>query len=149
MSSQEESCYLELWKYAFVGLQTMIKEIGADMDQAGSLSLEAYDLLLQLEMSPGMALRMSDLAERALLSPSGITRAIDRLEKLGYVQREADATDGRATLAVLTPAGKAARKESWCSYRQAILSRFKERFTPEEAKAATEILRKLRPGWLD
>lgn len=144
-----QRAYLDLWTYAFVSIQSLTKEIGTELDRADGLNMESYDLLVQLEVTPTQSLRLSELAERALLSPSGITRAIDRLERLGYVRREPDATDGRATLAIITEAGLTARAATWPTYRAAILAKLSERLTPKEAQQAAAIFRKLAPDWLE
>jgi DNA-binding MarR family transcriptional regulator len=69
------------------------------------LSLAAYDVLVQLEEAPGRRLRMTELADAVLLSRSGVTRLVDRLERAGLVVRERADGDGRGVVAVLTPAG--------------------------------------------
>jgi len=67
--------------------------------------LAGYDVLLRLISAPEKALRMSDLAERVLMSPSGTTRLVDRLTERGLVERRDDAADGRVAMAHLTEAG--------------------------------------------
>jgi DNA-binding MarR family transcriptional regulator len=69
------------------------------------LPLPAYDVLLRLAGAPERALRMTDLAERVGLSPSGLTRLVDRLVAKGLVRRAPDPNDGRVALARLTDAG--------------------------------------------
>ncbi len=70
------------------------------------MALGTYDVLVQLSESPGRRLRMTDLAERVLLSRSGLTRLVDRLEKEGLVRREPCPDDARGTFTVLTDAGQ-------------------------------------------
>ena len=67
-----------------------------------------YAVLVHLSEAPGRSLRMCDLAWQLHLSPSGLTRRLDGLVKLGFVAREPVADDRRVTLAVLTHAGQAA-----------------------------------------
>jgi len=69
------------------------------------LSLAAYDVLVQLAEAPGRMLRMTDLAEAVLLSRSGVTRLVDRLERTGLVARQRTSDDGRGVVAVLTEKG--------------------------------------------
>ena len=64
-------------------------------------------VVIRLARSPGTRLRMSDLATQVELSASGLTRVVDRLEKVGLVRREACATDRRVTYAALTGTGLA------------------------------------------
>jgi len=69
------------------------------------LSLAAYDVLVQLAEAPARMLRMTDLAEAVLLSRSGVTRLVDRLERAGLVARQRTTVDGRGVVAVLTEKG--------------------------------------------
>jgi DNA-binding MarR family transcriptional regulator len=69
------------------------------------LSLGAYDVLAQLAEAEDQCLRMAELAEAVLLSRSGVTRLVDRLERAGLVIRERVDGDGRGVVARLTPAG--------------------------------------------
>jgi DNA-binding MarR family transcriptional regulator len=83
----------------------LTRRLDEELQAVHQLSLAEYDALLQLARTPGRRLRMSALAERVLLSRSGITRLVDRLEAAGMVQRSACATDARGAEAILTPAG--------------------------------------------
>jgi DNA-binding MarR family transcriptional regulator len=69
------------------------------------LPLPWFELLIRLARSPGHRLRMSDLAAQSGLTPSGLTRAIDRLEAADLVDREPCVSDGRGAYAVLTAGG--------------------------------------------
>jgi DNA-binding MarR family transcriptional regulator len=71
------------------------------------LSVQSFEVLVRLARSPGARLRMSDLAAQVSLSPSGLTRAVDRLEREGLVAREHCPSDRRGAYAVLTDAGRA------------------------------------------
>lgn len=64
-----------------------------------------YDVLLQLAEAPERRLRMAELADRVLLSRSGLTRLVDRLAAEGLVRREPSPSDARGTYTVLTQAG--------------------------------------------
>ena len=76
-----------------------------ELREEHDLSLPSYDVLLRLARAPGRALRMTDLAERVMLSPSGLTRLVDRLVARGLVARRPDPDDGRVALASLTDQG--------------------------------------------
>jgi MarR family transcriptional regulator, 2-MHQ and catechol-resistance regulon repressor len=77
------------------------------LDEQTGLSLQWFELLLRLARSPGRRLRMSDLALQTSLTPSGLTRAVDRLEEAGLVERVACPSDRRGAFAALTEAGLA------------------------------------------
>ena len=70
-------------------------------------------MLIHLREAPNGQLRMLDLAESVVLSPSGLTRLIDRMEKAGYVTRERTAADRRGAYAVITPQGVAELDRVW------------------------------------
>jgi DNA-binding MarR family transcriptional regulator len=69
------------------------------------LSLDDYGILITLVGQPDLRQRMSRLGEQRLLTPSGITRAVGRLEKRGLLRRDQDPADGRAFFATLTTKG--------------------------------------------
>ena len=81
------------------------RRLDEELQAAHGLSLAEYDALLQIAHAPGRRVRMNVLAERVILSRSGITRLVDRLEAAGSVERAACTTDARGQEAVLTPLG--------------------------------------------
>lgn len=83
----------------------MRERFDRELQEAHGLSLGDYDVLVHLSEADGGSLRMSELAERLLLSRSGLTRRIDGLVRAGWVERKACPNDGRGSLAVLTNAG--------------------------------------------
>jgi DNA-binding MarR family transcriptional regulator len=78
-----------------------------ELRAGAGLTLGEYEVLVHLSEAPAEALRMSELAERLLLSRSGLTRRIDGLVRAGLVARRPCDDDGRGALAALTPAGLA------------------------------------------
>jgi MarR family 2-MHQ and catechol resistance regulon transcriptional repressor len=81
------------------------RELDRRLEADCGLPLQWFELLLRLSRSPDRQLRMSDLADQTNLTPSGLTRAIDRLVEAGLVQRLACPEDRRGAYAKLTPAG--------------------------------------------
>jgi DNA-binding MarR family transcriptional regulator len=81
------------------------RSLEAELLTEQRLSLGAYDVLAQLSEADDQQLRMAELAEAVLLSRSGVTRLVDRLERAGLVARERADGDGRGIVARLTPAG--------------------------------------------
>ena len=75
------------------------------LEEDSGLPLQWFELLLRLARSPGRHLRMSDLAAQTSLTPSGLTRAIDRLEEAGLAERVPCPSDRRGSYAALTPRG--------------------------------------------
>ena len=96
---------LDAWRSFLHAHARLTRRLDEELQAAHHLSLAEYDALLQLANAPGRRLRMSALADRVLLSRSGITRLVDRLEAAGIVQRSACTTDARGAEAALTDAG--------------------------------------------
>jgi DNA-binding MarR family transcriptional regulator len=89
----------------------LIAQLDSELQGAHDLSLPDYEVLAHLSEAPERSLRMAELAERLLLSPSGLTRRVDGLAREGLVERRACSDDRRGTLAVLTEAGMARLEE--------------------------------------
>jgi DNA-binding MarR family transcriptional regulator len=93
------------WRSFLHAHARITRRLDEELQAAHGLSLAEYDALLQIAHAPGRRVRMNVLAERVVLSRSGITRLVDRLEADGFVERIACATDARGQEAVLTAAG--------------------------------------------
>jgi len=96
---------LDTWRDFIHTHARLLRVMDEELQAAHGLSLAEYDALLQLVNAPGRRLRMSALANRVLLSRSGITRLVDRLEADGMVERSACVTDARGAEAALTARG--------------------------------------------
>jgi MarR family transcriptional regulator, 2-MHQ and catechol-resistance regulon repressor len=103
-----------------------------------------FGILLRLARSPGHALRMSDLAAQVSLSPSGLTRAVDRLVRAGLVERASCPTDRRGSLAVLTDEGQRRVDAALPGHVADIDRLLTGVLAPDELATFTATLRKLR-----
>jgi DNA-binding MarR family transcriptional regulator len=122
---------MRAWQALLHSYHQVIRKLDRELRQEHDLPLAAYDVLLRLARAPGTALRMSDLAERVLLSPSGLTRLVDRLVSKGFVARHTDPQDARVVRASLTDAGlKRLRRASRTHLRG-----IREHFTGELSEA--------------
>ena len=83
----------------------VIRKLDEEMMREHRLPLGSYEVLLFLSRQPGRCMKMSDLARAVLLSPSGLTRLVDRLERDGLVERARAANDARSVHAHITPLG--------------------------------------------
>ena len=90
---------------------TLVRQLAVQLVEATGLTLGDYDVLAQLVQAGG-ALRMTELAERAFSSRSGMTRRVDRLVEQGLVSRTDSNADGRGVVVSLTDAGVARFKET-------------------------------------
>jgi DNA-binding MarR family transcriptional regulator len=103
---------LRAWR-AFLQASVLVpRRLDEELQEAHGLSLAEYDALLHVANAPGRRLRMSMLADRVLLSRSGITRLVDRLVASGMVERSSCPTDARGAEAALTPVGLARLREA-------------------------------------
>ena len=105
-------------------------ELDAELERDHGLGLTAYEVLMNLNDAPGRRMRMSELAERLLLSRSGITRLADRLVARELIERERCSDDGRGYNAQLTPKGRelvdAARPDHLAAVRRIFLSQLRD-----------------------
>jgi DNA-binding MarR family transcriptional regulator len=121
----------------------VIRRLEAELEAEQSMPLANYDVLVQLAEAPENALRMSELASSVLLSRSGLTRLVDRLEREGLVTRRACPDDARGTLAVLTPAGMKRLREAWVTHLRGVRDHMVSRFNQEELATLGELLSRL------
>jgi len=110
------------------------------------LSLDDYGILITLVGQPEQRLRMSHLGDRRLLTPSGITRAVARLEERGLVLREPDPADGRASFAVLTPTGVSELRRAQRAHHAIVRELYLQRLDPAELARLGELFEKAVPG---
>ena len=96
---------LRAWVAFLQAYAVVTRRLEAELHAERSLSLADYDALVQLAVADDRRLRMSELAERVVLSRSGVSRLVDRLEGDGLVARRACPTDARGPWAELPPAG--------------------------------------------
>lgn len=103
-----------------------------------------YDVLFQLAEAPGGRLRMHELADAVLLSRSGLTRSVDRIESAGFVVRHTIAGDRRSIHVVLTDAGRQKLAAAFPVVRQTVNDLFADHLSIEEADALVRILGRIR-----
>jgi DNA-binding MarR family transcriptional regulator len=96
---------LDVWRSFLRAHAHLTRVLETELVAAQRLSLASYDVLVQLAEAPGRRLRMTELADAVLLSRSGVTRLVDRLERGGLVARARVDSDGRGVVAVLTQQG--------------------------------------------
>ena len=108
--------------------------IDHDLVAAERLPLSSYDVLIELYEAPERRLRMHELAERVVLSRSGLTRLVDRLEAEGLLTRGRCGTDRRGAYAVITEQGITALRRAWPIYASGIAQYFAQWLSPEEAE---------------
>lgn len=134
---------LAAWRAMLTVHANLTEAIDQALQEAGAIPLRWYDVLLCLYEAPDRRLRLGDLARAALLSRSGLTRLVDRLEAAGLLSREATPEDGRGAFAVLTPAGLAALRKAWSVYGPAIQDHFAQHLKPAEVASLRTVFERL------
>src|SRR3954447_2704677 len=115
---------LDTWR-AFLNAHAHVtRRIGRDLAEAGLPDLGWYDLLWTLYRAPGRRLRINELAREVVLSPTAMSRFVDRAERAGVVRREADPEDRRALQVALTDEGVALLRKMWPVYERGIEEHF-------------------------
>ena len=131
---------LTIWRAFLYAQSAVMPRLDAELQAAAGLTLAELDALLQLGFAPQQRLRMSDLAARVLLSRSGVTRLVDRLERDGHVRRESCAPDGRGAYAVLTRQGAERLREAMPAHLAAVDAHFLDHLDPDELTPLTQAL---------
>ncbi|GAA1535538.1 MarR family transcriptional regulator [Actinomadura kijaniata] len=119
------------------------RRLQADLLADHDLALGSYDVLMHLGESPDGRLRMNDLADRVLLSRSGLTRLVDRLQREGLVDRQSCTSDARGLYAVLTPAGRARLAAATPTYQRGVREYVLSRLDADDLRQFGTILEKL------
>jgi DNA-binding MarR family transcriptional regulator len=143
MNQKIDEFHLAAWRAFLNAHAAVINRIEKEMFEAGCLPLGSYDVLVALSETPQRRLRMHELADRVVLSRSGLTRLVDRLEKEGLLSRDRSATDRRGAYAVLTEKGLDEVRRSWPVYAQGILQHFANLLKDQEVTTLTGALERV------
>jgi DNA-binding MarR family transcriptional regulator len=134
---------LEVWR-TMLRVQVLVsRRLQTDLVAEHDLALGSYDVLVHLAEAPGGRLRMNDLADRVLLSRSGLTRLADRLQRDRLIERESCDSDARGLYAVITAAGRDRLLAATPTYQQGVRGHVLSRLDPEEVRQLGRILDKL------
>jgi DNA-binding MarR family transcriptional regulator len=134
---------LGTWRTFLHAHARVTRRLDEDLQASHGLSLGEYDALLQIATSPDRRLRMNLIAERVLLSRSGVTRLIDRLVADGAVERVACSTDARGAEAVLTAAGLDRLRAASRTHLAGVARYFLDPLTPGDRTAIERGLSKV------
>jgi len=134
---------LAIWRTLLRVQIRVSRQLQADLQADHDLALASYEVLLHLSESPDGRLRMNDLADRVLLSRSGLTRLVDRLQREGLVVREVCADDARGLYAAITPAGQDRVAAATPTHHQGIRDHVLSRLDLAELRQLGGILEKI------
>ncbi|MGH3035066.1 MAG: MarR family winged helix-turn-helix transcriptional regulator [Gaiellaceae bacterium] len=136
---------LEAWVRFLRTHAAITRQLSAELVAEHGLTINDYEVLLHLSRAPDRLMRRVDLAESVLLTPSGITRLLDGLERQGLVGRAECSSDRRVTYAKLTDAGYARFQEARKTHLRGIRELFGGRFDQKELETLSALLGRL-PG---
>jgi DNA-binding MarR family transcriptional regulator len=119
--------------------------MSAELVAEHGLTINDYEALLHLAQAEEGRMRRVDLAERLILTASGVTRLLDGLERAGWVERASCSSDRRVTYAVLTATGRKKLQEAANSHIAGVRTLFEERFSADEIETLARLLGRL-PG---
>jgi len=123
---------MDAWRTLIRTTTGLLATLDNELQAAHGLSLGDYEVLAFLSEAPAGALRMTDLAGRLHLSPSGITRRIDGLVKSGLVERQRCPTDRRGSYAVLTDDGLATLERAAPTHVEGVRAHFVDRLSDRQ-----------------
>ncbi|CNE22817.1 MarR family transcriptional regulator [Mycobacterium tuberculosis] len=132
-----------VWRTMLRAQAQLSRRLQADLAARHGLALGSYEVLMHLGEAAGGRLRMNDLADRVLLSRSGLTRLVDRLQRDGLVVRQSCADDARGLYAALTPAGRDRLAEAAPTYRRGVQEHLLSRLDENDLRTLGHILDKL------
>lgn len=134
---------LGAWRSFLRAHSQVTRRLEAELLAEHDLPLPSYDVLLQLAEAPGRRLRMTELADRVLLSRSGLTRLVDRLEREGLVERAACPNDARGTHAVLTDTGFGRLRSAAPTHLRGVGEHVTGRLSADEVDLLQQLMAKL------
>lgn len=143
--SRLEGAALDAWRGYLQSHASIIRELDAELTAAHGLTVRDYEVLLYLAQAEGQQLPMSKLAERTMLTRSGITRLVDGLVRCGYIERNACESDARVSYAHLTAEGYEKLRAAGCSHVASIERLFLAHYSTEELASLASLLARL-PG---
>src|SRR5213596_1903644 len=125
---------LDAWRGFLRTHATLVTELDEELTERHGLPLSSYDVLVQLDEAPDGRLRMSSLAEAVLLSRSGLSRLVTRLESQGLIERTECPSDARGAFAGITDKGRERLEEARATHRAGVRRRFLDRLGEREQR---------------
>ena len=135
MAVRPDEHQLAAWRAFLRAHATVVDRLDTELQQEQGLPLTWFEVLVHLDWAPDRRLRLSGLAERLLLSRSGLTRLVDRMVAAKLIERQACRTDRRGAFAVLTPEGQARLRKARPIHLRGVHEHFVDLLSPEEVDA--------------
>lgn len=120
------------WRAFLYAYSLVVPTLDRELVRAQGLSFNQFEVLVWVRRAGEEGLRMSDLASRVILSPSGVTRAVDQLERMGLMERCVFQGDKRGQLAKITPEGKAFLRKATKAHLEGLRKHFLNHLSPTD-----------------
>ena len=133
---------VKAWRTVLLAQSRALRAIERDLEQAGTVSLQWYDVLLELNAVPD-GLRMQDLALRTVVSRTRVSRIVSELEEHGLVERVIDPGDARASVATITAAGRQELRRAAPLYLDGIDAHFNRYLNVPQRTAVASALQRV------
>jgi DNA-binding MarR family transcriptional regulator len=137
---------LGAWRGLLRVHSALVKALDAELLAEHDLPLTSYEVLINLQAAPGRRRRLAELADSVLLSRSGMTRLVDRLEREGLLERDTCTSDGRGVYAVLTDKGEHLLSRARATHLDGVRERFLRHFSRAELQALGGYWERVLPG---
>jgi DNA-binding MarR family transcriptional regulator len=129
---------MKAWRAYIIGSRRLLEALDSDLD-GHDLTMADYEVMAQLSEAPGRRIRMSELADLAMLSKSRLSHRMKVMEKAGWVRREECAEDRRGYWAVMTDKGMKAIVAAAPSHVESVRRRFIDQLSVKEQEALSGI----------
>lgn len=134
------------WTGFLVTYARVYRRVEDDLLEHARLTHVEFEALLRLSFAPERRLRMQELAARSVLTRSGVSRAVERLERAGLVRREQASEDRRGAWVVLTPSGDERFRAIAGHHMRTVRDTFLAPFSPDELERMAEGWRRIQAG---
>jgi DNA-binding MarR family transcriptional regulator len=131
---------MRAWRSLLSAHARLLARLDTELEASSGMSVADYGVLVHLSEADGGHMRMSELAEALLLSPSGLTRRLDGLVAAGYVERAKCPTDRRGAYAVLTDSGRRRLEEVAPQHLDQVRRNFIDRLDRSQLEALSDAL---------
>jgi len=136
---------LRAWRGLVRAHACLVKRLDAQLEAEHGLALTSFEVLIRLSDADGGKLRMHDIAASVMLSRSGLTRLVDRLERDGLVDRCSCENDARGAYAVITDAGRTRCTAARATHRAGVRELFLSLYEPDELEQLGSLLERVLP----
>jgi DNA-binding MarR family transcriptional regulator len=134
---------MAVWRAFLTAHARVMRRLEAELVTEEGLSLAAYELLAALSEMTDRRARMTELTSLVFLTPSGVTRLVDKLEREGFVRRERCTADARVVYTVLTDEGFQRLEEAYQTHLRGVREHVVDRLGREELETVTAAMNRL------